>query len=421
MGELRMPSLGADMEYGTVVEWRVEPGTHVERGDIVAVVDTHKGAIEIEVFESGVIEELLVAAGSRVPVGGALARIGSLPGAAVPGEPSPPGDTSATPPTPVAEAAAPVAEAPAPVAAVATPVAAAPAPVAAAPPPTPARRRVSPLARRMAEELQIDLGSIEGTGEGGAVTKVDVERAMGGAPVSEAPAPIAPQRQPGALPGPDEMRLAIAAAVTRSKREIPHYYLGTRVDMSRAAAWLQVLNLKRAPGERVLPAALLLKAIALALREFTDLNGFYTDGAFRTGGGIHLGMVVSLRDGGIVVPAIHDADTRSVDQLMTALRDVVQRARAGALRGSEITDPTISVTNLGDRGVDVVYGVIYPPQVALVGIGRIREQPWAENGMVGARPVVSLTLAADHRVSDGHRGGLFLVAVERWLQQPERL
>ncbi|MEX1183208.1 MAG: dihydrolipoamide acetyltransferase family protein [Gemmatimonadota bacterium] len=407
MGELRMPSLGADMEYGTLVEWRVEPGTQVERGDIVAVVDTHKGAIEIEVFETGVIEELLFPAGSRVPVGVALARIGSLPSAALPGEPSPPGDTGATPPAPVAEALAPVA--------------AAPTPVAEAPPPTPARRRVSPLARRMAEELQIDLGSIEGTGEGGAVTKVDVERAIGGAPLSEAPAPIAPQRQPGAPPGPDEMRLAIAAAVTRSKREIPHYYLGTRVDMSRAAAWLQVLNLKRAPGERVLPAALLLKAIALALREFPDLNGFYIDGAFRAGGGIHLGMVVSLRDGGIVVPAIHDADTRSVDQLMTALRDVVQRARAGGLRGSEITDPTISVTNLGDRGADVVYGVIYPPQVALVGIGRIREQPWAENGMIGARPVVSLTLAADHRVSDGHGGGLFLVAVERWLQQPERL
>jgi pyruvate dehydrogenase E2 component (dihydrolipoamide acetyltransferase) len=412
VGELRMPSLGADMEYGTVVEWRVEPGTHVERGDIVAVVDTHKGAIEIEVFESGVIEELLVPAGSRVPVGLALARIGSLTSAAVPREPSPPGDTVGTPPTP--EAPAPVAEAPAP-------VAGAPAPVAEVPPPTPARRRVSPLARRMAEELQIDLGGIEGTGDGGVVTKADVERAIGGAPRSAVPAPLAPQRQPGAPPGPDEMRLAIAAAVTRSKREIPHYYLGTRVDMSRATAWLQVLNLKRAPGERVLPAALLLKAIALALREFPDLNGFYVDGAFRAGGGIHLGMVVSLRDGGIVVPAIHDADTRSVDQLMSALRDVVQRARAGGLRGSEIMDPTISVTNLGDRGVDVVYGVIYPPQVALVGIGRIRERPWAENGMVGARPVVSLTLAADHRVSDGHRGGLFLVAVERWLQQPERL
>jgi pyruvate dehydrogenase E2 component (dihydrolipoamide acetyltransferase) len=407
VGELRMPSLGADMEYGTVVEWRVEPGTQVERGDIVAVVDTHKGAIEIEVFESGVMEELLVPAGSRVAVGVVLARIAPLPSATLPGGPSPPGDTGATLPTPVPQAPAPIAEARAP--------------VAEAAPPTPARRRVSPLARRMAEELQIDLGSIEGTGEGGAVTKADVERVTGTAPMSGAPAPIAPQAQPGAPPGPDEMRLAIAAAVTRSKREIPHYYLGTRVDMRRAAAWLQVLNLKRAPGERVLPAALLLKAIALALREFPDLNGFYIDGAFRAGGGIHLGMVVSLRDGGIVVPAIHDADTRSVDQLMTALRDVVQRARAGGLRGSEITDPTISVTNLGDRGVDVVYGVIYPPQVALVGIGRIREQPWAENGMVGARPVVSLTLAADHRVSDGHRGGLFLGAVERWLQQPERL
>lgn len=217
------------------------------------------------------------------------------------------------------------------------------------------------------------------------------------------------------------MRQAIAAAVARSNREIPHYYLSTDIDMSRATAWLQRENLTRPVADRLLPAVLLLKSVATALRQSPELNGFWVDGAFRPSASVHIGVAISLRGGGLVVPAIHDADRRSIAELMRALRDLVQRARSGALRSSEIMDPTITITNLGDQGVRTVFGVIYPPQVALVGFGRITERPWAEGGMVGVRPVVTATLAADHRASDGHRGGFFLAAVDRLLQRPEEL
>ena len=206
-----------------------------------------------------------------------------------------------------------------------------------------------------------------------------------------------------------------------ARREIPHYHLATDVDLSRALRWLEGENLKRPVTGRILSAALILKAVALALRELPELNGFWTDGALRASTGIHLGVAISLRGGGLIAPAIHDADTLSLDALMLALRDLVQRARGGMLRGSELTDPTITVTNLGEQGVRTVYGVIYPPQVALVGVGRVTERPWAEGGLLGVRPVVTLTLAADHRASDGHRGALFLAAVDRLLQTPERL
>ena len=132
-------------------------------------------------------------------------------------------------------------------------------------------------------------------------------------------------------------------------------------------------------------------------------------------------MAIALRQGGLVVPAIHDADTRPVDELTRHLLDLVNRARAGVLRSSEVSDATITVTSLGEQGVETVFGVIYPPQVALVGFGKIVDRPWAADGMVGVRPVIAATLAADHRVSDGHRGGRFLSYIERLLQEPEKL
>jgi pyruvate dehydrogenase E2 component (dihydrolipoamide acetyltransferase) len=217
------------------------------------------------------------------------------------------------------------------------------------------------------------------------------------------------------------MRQAVAAAVSRSKREIPHYYLGTDIDMSAALDWLEETNAQRPITQRILPAALLLKAVALALLEYPSLNGWWTEGAFRAGGGVHLGVAISLRGGGLIAPAIHDVDRLSPVALMAALGDLVQRARGGGLRGSEMTDATITVSNLGDEGVQLLFGVIYPPQVALVGFGRISERPWASGGLLGVRPVVTATLSADHRATDGHYGARFLAELARRLQAPEAL
>ena len=426
MGDFLMPSLGADMDSGTVLEWRVGPGDTVHRGDIVAVVDTDKSTIDVEVFEDGVVTELLVEPGSEVPVGTVLAHIG-VPSAA-----------------PVA--APPAAEAPAAAAAPAKRTRRRPARAKAArAKAAPARRgpaapvRASPLARRLAAERGLALDDIAGSGPGGAVVAADVDRAGGPAPTTarrRARGGAAATTRPAAppVPGPaappgapradrqESLRRAIAALMARSKREIPHYYVATTIDLSAAMTWLRGTNESRPPAKRLLPAALLLKASALAAHQVPALNGFWDDdGGFRPADAVHLGVAVSLRGGGLVAPAIHDADRLSLDDLMDALRGLVARARSGRLRSSEMADPTITVTNLGDQGADEVHGVIYPPQVALVGFGRIAERPWACDGMLGVRPTVRATVAADHRASDGLVGARFLAALDRLLQTPEEL
>lgn len=217
------------------------------------------------------------------------------------------------------------------------------------------------------------------------------------------------------------MRRVIAAAMARSKREIPHYYLAHTVDMSRALDWLAHENAQRPVTKRLLYSVLLLRAAALAVREVPEVNGFWIDGAFKRSEAVHVGVAVSLRQGGLVNPAIHDVDKIGLDELMERMLDLVNRARTGRLRSSEVADGTITVTNLGEQGVEAVYGVIYPPQVALVGCGKIVARPWAVGGMLGIRPTIQISLAADHRVSDGHRGGRFLTALDRLLQEPEKL
>jgi len=421
-----MPSLGADMETGTLLEWRVAPGDVVHRGDIVALVDTDKAEIEVEIFCDGVIEELLVAPGRKVPVGTPLARLRE------------PAADSAHPVAPLVGAATPTRPAELVAAGSALPAPPPPPPLAPTlPPPTsppPSTRpgvRASPLARRVAAELGVDLTTLLGSGEGGAISRDDVERAAAAraSASSATPAPaIAPPTAQAIAPGPPAggdrsaaMRRAIAAAMSRSKREIPHYYLATRVDVTAALHWLAAENARRPVTERLLPAALLLRAVALALRETPELNGHWIDGAFRPSEAVHMGVAVALRQGGLIAPALHDADRKPLPQLMAELRDLVARARAGSLRSSELSDTTITVTNLGELGVEMVFGVIHPPQVAIVGFGRVREEPWAADGMLGVRPVVGLTLAADHRVSDGQRGARFLTAIDRQLQSPETL
>jgi pyruvate dehydrogenase E2 component (dihydrolipoamide acetyltransferase) len=370
MTEFRMPSLGADMDFGRVVQWRVKPGDIVRRGDIIVEVETDKGTFDVESPVEGPITQILVQTGAKVPVGTVLASLG--------------------------------AEAP-----------------AAA---EPERQRVSPAARKLAEEKHVDLSHVHGTGPGDVITIADIERAAAvPTPPSAAPAPAPSVDTAAPQEARANMRKAIAAAVTRSKREIPHYYLSTDIDLSRALRWMEDENRQRPVVDRLLPSALTIRATGVALTRHPHLNGFYVDGQFRPGSGVHVGVAVSLRSGGLVAPAIHDVDRKTVSEVMAALRDLVTRARGGGLRGSEMTDATITVTSLGDQGVTTVIGVIYPPQVAIVGFGKVTERAWAVDGSVAARPVVTVTLAADHRVTDGHYGGLFLAEIDRLLQAPETL
>jgi pyruvate dehydrogenase E2 component (dihydrolipoamide acetyltransferase) len=274
---------------------------------------------------------------------------------------------------------------------------------------------VSPAARTRATELGVLLDRVTGTGPGGAITREDVERA------ARVAAPPPPKPPAGTVDRSIGMRAAIAAAMARSKREIPHYYLSTTIEMTTALAWMRAENERRAMTDRLLPIALLLKAVALALHDVPELNGFWANGGFQPSAAVHVGCAISLRGGGLIAPALHDADRKDLATLMRELRDLTSRARAASLKSSELADSTITVTNLGEQGVDATFGVIYPPQVAIVGFGRISDRPWVASGQVGVRPLMTATLSADHRASDGHRGGLFLSAVDRGLQTPDKL
>lgn len=408
MADFTMPSLGSDMEAGTLVEWRVKPGDRVRRRDVIALVETDKATIEVEVYVDGVVETLLVEPGQKVAVGTVMASIRTEGESATAVPPKKP--AAAVPPSAGEEAQA----APAP----------APPEKQMARPPAGARRiKASPYARRLAAEREVDLGSLTGSGPDGAIRAADVASAAGAAPTAaKAPPALEPApAKPAVKDAQAAMRRAIAAAMARSKREIPHYYLQTRIDMGRTLNWLEETNNKRSIKERILPVVPLIRAVALALGEVPELNGHWVDDCHRIAEAVHIGFVIALRRGGLMAPALLDANDKRPDELMAALRDLITRARSGGLRSSELTEATITITSLGDLGVEAVYGVIYPPQVALVGFGKIMEQPWAVNGLLGVRPVLTATLSADHRATDGHRGAQFLDALNRYLQEPAAL
>jgi pyruvate dehydrogenase E2 component (dihydrolipoamide acetyltransferase) len=407
VSDFLMPKLGADMTAGTLVSWRKKPGDSVRRGDIMAEVDTDKGVIDIEAFSDGVLDTLLVQPGASVPVGTPLARIRAAQEAPLP-----------TPPTPIPPVPRTVAQAVSPG-------------VAPAPPASMfstedlSRLRISPSARQRARELAVDPRQVQGTGRGGAITREDIERAAASRVSATQTAPPPPATM--ALKPAEKadrnlrMRQAIAAAMARANREIPHYYLATTIDVKAALDWLSKQNEQRPVADRLLYGVLLLKATALALREVRELNAFWQDDRLVLQESIHVGVAVSLRGGGLIAPALHDTDRKTLSEVMRELRDLVARVRTGGLRSSELADPTITVTSLGEQGVEAVYGVIYPPQVALVGFGKVVERPWCVGGQIVPRPIVTATLAGDHRATDGHRGGVFLAAVDRLLQEPDKL
>ena len=273
--------------------------------------------------------------------------------------------------------------------------------------------------------MGIDIDDVP-EGADGTVALADVERAAArrSPPVAKAPAAAAAPAPPAAATMAEraaQMRKVIGAAMARSKREIPHYYLAEDVLLAAATGWLAESNASRGVADRLLLAPLLLKGVAAALRRYPEFNGYYRDEAFAPSESIHIGVAISLRAGGLVTPALLDVDRKDVEQLNRELLDLIRRTRAGSLKSTELSAGTITVTSLGEQGVAAVYGVIYPPQVALVGFGRVTERPWAIDGGLRVAPVVTATLAADHRVSGGHRGGLFLAALRELLQNPAEL
>ncbi|MFV5701998.1 dihydrolipoamide acetyltransferase family protein [Flavobacterium sp. XS2P12] len=396
MIEFLMPSLGADMEDGTLIEWKKKPGDTVKRGDIIAEVETQKGLIEIEVFDEGTIGELLIQEGTKVPVGTVMALI------------NPSGVPLETKEEKIPEKESIVLQ----------PIEEKRIEPITAKKVVEIHIKASPLAKRIADDNHIDLSKITGTGPDGAITKEDVENAIAEREkieIEKTPVEIEKRGTPA-----EAIRSAVAAAMSKSNREIPHYYLEKRIDMKNALTWLQIANEHRSVKKRLLPVTLLIKATAKSLTEFPELNAIWDNG-LHLKKDINIGFVVSLRTGGIIVPALHQVNLKNVDEIMDALNDIIPRARALRLRSSELSDPTITITSIGDGGADLVFGVIYPPQVALIGFGNIQEQPFATEGMIGIRSCVDVTLAGDHRATDGLTGSRFLFSLNKHLQTPELL
>lgn len=396
MSAFRMPSLGADMDDGTLVEWMKQPGDHVRRGDAIAAVETQKGAIEIESFETGVLDDIRVQVGEKVPVGTVLAMI-RTDGEAESTAPSAP----PTPPSPPAGEPA------------RTSVPSVPAPASAAG--SIGNVRITPAARQRARERGIDMATVA-RGPDGVIGLREVDAAASSAGPSRAPA--------AAKPGLDlaEMRKAIAAAMARSWREIPHYFVRSVLDMEPMLAWLEQRNADRPVAGRLHYAVPLIKATALALKAVPVLNGQRDDdGGFRPADAVHLGIAIALRGGGLVAPAILDAERLDLDTLMQRLDDLVRRVRTGRLRSSEMTAATATFSNLGEHTADALQPVIYPPQVAIVGCGCIAERPWAEANALSVRRTLEVTVGGDHRVSDGRSAARLLNDLARRLSHPEQL
>jgi pyruvate dehydrogenase E2 component (dihydrolipoamide acetyltransferase) len=433
MAEFVMPSLGADMTAGTLAKWLVAVGDRVGQGDIIAEVETDKGTIEVEVFTSGLIEALLVEEGEKVPVGTPLAEIGTA-AAAEPGSGSVPGSAPVPVPASVSSGimtAGGGGDLDGPMASPAVRRRAHELDVSlpslrgsgehgritredvervaftnTVPAPSGDRVRISPYAKQLARRREIDFSQVQGTGPGGAIRARDLE----GVPT-----------QASAESPKERMQRAIAAAMTRANDEIPHYYVEHTIDMGPALEWLRAKNATSSLDQRLLSGVLFVRSVAHALRKHPQLNATWQGSDVVQGSGFHIGLAVSLRGGGLVAPALCDADQGSLLELMARMTDLVGRARAGTLRSSEMTSATITLTSLGERGVESVTPIIFPPQVAIVGFGAIVTRPWAVGGQIVARPVVRATLGADHRVSNGHQGARFLSALDRLLQEPEKL
>lgn len=353
MYEFKMPSLSSEMTHGKLLEWNIKVGDKVNRHDIIAIVDTDKAAIEIESFGEGIVKKLLVNPGEKVPVGTTMALIQE--------ETFKKKEQPSSPQTPHV-----------------------------------ASIRISPLARKLAGQLAVDVAKIKGSGADGAIVESDIRKYAAGGPFIEDHT--------------ISMKKAIAAAMVKSKREIPHYYLSCEIDLNKALTWLEKYNSTHSITERILYIALLIKGVVRAIEEFPDFNGFVIDNEFKSSASIHIGIAISLHKGGLIPPALLNTDKMSLIEIMQNLTDLVTRARTGKLRGSEISNPTITITNLGELGADTVFGVIYPPQVALVGFGKI-----------SLRRTITATLSADHRVTNGHLGSAFLSAINNFLQEPEKL
>jgi pyruvate dehydrogenase E2 component (dihydrolipoamide acetyltransferase) len=400
ISEVVMPQMGADMQEGTILRWLKREGDPVQRGEIIAEIETDKANVEIEAYESGVLRRILLPEGTTVPVGQVIAVIAA------------PEDDISRYEAAAAPAVAAAVEGPKPAAAAPE----RPAPAAEAPPAEAGRVRASPAARRLAEEMGVDLSRVQGTGPDGRILRRDIEAAK--APVVEAAPPAAtPAEAPVAAPAMSRMRQAIARRMTQSKREAPHYYLTMDIDMTEAERLRRQLN-ETAEGEvHISVNDVIVKAVAKALRRHPIFNSWFVDGQVQQQEALNIGVAVALEEG-LIAPAILDCGQKSLAEIARASRDLAERARSGVLKAEEYTGATFTVSNLGMFEVETLIAIIPPPQTAILGVGAVRKLPVVQDGEIVVRERMKVALSADHRVSDGALGARFLAEIRNFLENP---
>ena len=400
-----MPQMGYDMREGTVVRWHKQEGDTVDRGEVIADIETDKATVEFEAYTGGVLGRIVAEAGIAIPVGELIAII-TEPGEAVPEV------AAAAPAAPAAAPAPAVAPSPEP-----APVPAAPAPSADG------EVRASPIARRLARERGIDLALVTGTGPNGRITERDVEsyEAPAAAP---APAP-APAAEPVAAPADSRielsrMRQTIARVTSDSKSTAPHFYVTAEIDMGKAMQLRRDVNDEADPENRVSVNDLMVKACALALANHPKFNSFFRGDHLEVHGAMNIGIAIAL-ESGLILPGVSNCESKSLLQIAAATKDLIARANSGTLRNEEYSSTTFSISNMGMFDVESFAAIIYPPHAAILAVGSVKEQPVVRDGQLAVGQMMKATLSTDHRVADGAEAAQFLMEIKRVLENPVSL
>lgn len=388
MIEFKMPTLAAEVEAATLVEWLKQPGDHIKRGDVIALAETQTGAIEIEAFDEGVIGEQRVQPGRQIEVGTILATIFSPEEADRPRRAAKTSGTVARHSYERRGSARPSTVWPRPT-------------------------------ERTSAGRQHTLGMLTIPGFPPARPVANGAGGTAEFPCDHDQEPLPSKR--GGWSAREDLRKATGAAMLRSHREIPHYWVSHAIDATPLLDWVEAENAGRRGKNRLPYLAPLMKAVALALKEVPELNGHYRERGFRPSSAVHMGLATPLRGGGLVAPAVRDTDSRSVDDLMHAIAELAPRARLGRLRRTEIADATVVLNSLGNGNADSIFPLIHPPQVAIIACGTAAPRPWAIADTVCVRQVIQVTVAGDHRVSHAPRAAEFLARLSELLSEPEAL
>ena len=392
--EVTMPSMGADMTEGTIVKWLKKEGDEVKRGDKLAEIETDKTVVEMESYGEGVLKKIVIGEGQVVPVGDLIAYVGEE-GDEIPSSSS---SSEETPPTTIdtSNESAP--------------------PSISQNQTSGARVKASPIAKKLANELGVDISTISGTGPGGRITREDVEAASGG---DQSAQPSQSSGDTKTIPL-TSMRKAIAGVVSKSKSEIPHFYISNTADMSDVIKSRSEFN--ESKGVKVSLNDIVLYAVTQSLKKFPKFNSSFSDGSLIENQSINIGMAIALPEG-LIVPAVLGCENKSLEDLSSSAKDLAVRAKGeGApLTQEENSGGTFSVSNLGMFDIDQFTAIIVPPQSAILSVGKAREEAVVENGEIKTAQLMKMTLSVDHRVNDGAEAAMFLAELKSILESPTKI